>query len=533
MRSYWKQGTWLLVFCLLFFSAFSQEWPLKRKVIEKKQIGKVFRPVQLFTFTGNKVNARGTYQELRIDTTILMQLAMERPEAIRLTVQVSAKESITCDLIVADFGNTRITTNRTQILPDISTPVCYHGIVAGESGKNSVMLTLNKDYFAFTASFNDKIIQLSKLDEDAPSSLRMYNSEQITFPAQPLLNCGTLKKPSLQAINAMQNSHRMAAPQDKCVYVFVECFDSLYLWRNNNIQETINYVYALFNNVATGYLNELINIKISTINVWTTIDPYRGDTRENALADLAAFYQDDFWGNICVGLDFSVKSTPGKGRSGIAGDIGRVKGEAPNSCAAYTAADHPFCYNDLNYNVNVANFPTGTNVTQQQVYLVMHEMGHLLGSSHTQWCGWVISTNPTVFGALDNCVPVENGPCSVISPPPSQTQGTIMSYCVGTGQSTNFNNGFGTQPGNVIRNFVDNNNCISNCPNCPSSITIGNTPVGVSHFEVSNTIIANGIVPAGSVSTFDAGTRITLSPGFRANNGAQLKVIINGCGGIR
>jgi hypothetical protein len=31
----------------------------------------------------------------------------------------------------------------------------------------------------------------------------------------------------------------------------------------------------------------------------------------------------------------------------------------------------------------------------------------------------------------------------------------------------------------------------------------------------------------------DAGTRVTLSPGFRANDGSKVQVYIEGCGGVR
>lgn len=508
----------------------SQDWPLKTKVQQQKQLQVPFKTVSAFSYRGSKqLNTRGRYEELDANQSELRELLLERPMAIQLKVPTGNGRELICELIKTDLGNVKVTENRTRSVTDIKTPLCYRGIVAGEKEKNNVLLTLNEDYFSFNASLGDRFIQLGKVDEGENNVFRLYNSKEVEFPASDF-QCGTNKEPSAMAKAAMYNTTAAPlAPQDKCIYVFVECFDSLYQWRNRSIQQTIDYVYALYNNVATGFLNEQLNVKISTINVWTTSDPYRGDTRENALADLAAYYQDDFWGNICVGLDYSIGQNPG--RSGIAGDIGRVKGEEPFSCPAYTVSDHPFCYNDLDYNVNVQNFPTGSNVTQQQVYLVMHEMGHLFGSSHTHWCGWLISTNPNTFGALDNCATVE-GTCAA-GPAPPASGGTIMSYCVGTGQFVNFNNGFGTLPGNAIRNFISNNNCVANCPSCPSTVSIGNIGTGVTHFEVSNTIFANGLVPSGSYATFDAGVRVTLSPGFRANGGARLKIIIDGCGGIR
>jgi hypothetical protein len=100
----------------------------------------------------------------------------------------------------------------------------------------------------------------------------------------------------------------------------------------------------------------------------------------------------------------------------------------------------------------------------------MHEMGHLLGSSHTQWCGWVISTGfPIVYGALDNCAPTEpafaNTTCPPGLPPPGG-KGTIMSYCNIGGPLVSFNRGFGEQPGNAVRNYIDKNSCFPSCLVC-------------------------------------------------------------------
>lgn len=460
----------LLVILLVTTSvASAQDWPVKSFVTNKKEANIRFVDVPAFKRTGTQtIRGRGVYEVLQLDAAFQKTLLAEQPDAIRFSLPISNTEIITCELVKFSIGNIKITTNDIDSTPqDIVTPLSYRGIVVNENRKHNVVLSVNKNHVSLFAALSNKVVQLTKADETNRLTYRLYNSARLQFPSQKI-NCGT-RKESSTPLGRMQNGlmqPRTMAVTDKCVNVFVECFDSLWRWQGASTQQTTDYVYELFGLVATGYANDSINILVSAINIWTTMDPYRQMSRDSALADLANRYKDNFWGNICVGLDYS---TTANGRSGLAGDIGRVKGMAPGACPAFVDdSTNQFCYNDMNYFGNYLNFPTGPNTQPEQTYLVMHEIGHLLGSPHTQWCGWVIGTNPTVMGALDHCAPVENGPCSNLTIP--SNAGTIMSYCNSAPDTVNYNNGFGPQPGTAIRNFVSNSTCIPTCFQCVSSL---------------------------------------------------------------
>ncbi len=449
---------------------YGQDWAVKKMVINKKATTIAFTTIPAFTITANKQLAkRGTYQQIQLSTSFTSQLMTQSPAAIRIAIPVSSTETMQCDLVKFDLGNIKFTENNDQVIEHIKPPLTYHGIVDGEQKRNNVVLTVNDDYISLIATLQDKTIQITKADETIKNSYRLYNSDKIQFP-KTAQDCGTTETPfTVPPSSQKLTSNSKITGGPKCVNVFVDCFDSLYYWRGSNTQQTINYVYELFNAVATGYANEQVTVQISGINVWTTADPYRGDTRENARDDLAANYKDNFWGNICVGLDYSTNAP----RSGVA-SIGIVKGLPVNTCQVYTVAKNEFAYCDLNYTTiaTVKDFPNGANTTGAAIYLVMHEIGHLLGSRHTHWCGWKLTSNPDTYGPIDNCAPAENGPCAAGAPPPANG-GTIMSYCLGNATASDFvsfNNGFGPLPGNAIRDYIANNACFPDCLSCVNLI---------------------------------------------------------------
>jgi hypothetical protein len=461
----------LLLSLAIAFSAHlhAQNWPLKQAVTNIKNAGKTFTPLSAFTLDGSKRTMQnGTWQPLHLSSTFINKVMADQPEAIQIVIPVSANKTIDCELVKVNPCITNFTENNKTFISQVIVPVMYQGVVKGKKEKNNVIFTVNNNYVSLLATHGDTTYQISKIENEGPAAYRLYNSTEVLFPSYRL-NCGTIDNAPPQTarnLSAARLPGQTTSATDKCILVYVDCFDSLYRWRNSNFQSTVNYVYDLFNLVIAGYKNDSLNLQVQTVNVWTTTDPYRTPNRETALTDLAFYRKDDFYGNICLGLDYS-----SLGRFGLASKIGKVKAVLPNSCAAFKESDSTgaFAYCDQNYGGNYQNFPTGPSITEAQVYQVMHEIGHLLGAHHTHWCGWLLSQNPDVYGAIDNCAPVEPVSAGSLCNPGTApvNGGTIMSYCNTAPAFVDYRNGFGTIPANTIKSFVASTPCIPDCYTCP------------------------------------------------------------------
>lgn len=260
-----------------------------------------------------------------------------------------------------------------------------------------------------------------------------------TLPAQNSFECG-FKEGSKYDLETSEPMSFETRDQGDCVRVYIEADNDLYRNKNSNVSTTENYVNGFFNIVSTLYDNENITVVISEIFVWTTNDPYRQNSSENALDDFTDMVT-NFNGDIA---------------HLVALDPGALGGIAWLSVLCNNSIKH--AYSDIN--ASYQGYPNYSWTTM----VVTHEIGHNIGSRHTHWCGWT-------GGALDNCYDTE-GSCQ--PGPPPVNGGTIMSYCHLTSHGINLANGFGQQPGNRIRNRVNVANCLSPCaPGCPTFVLNG------------------------------------------------------------
>lgn len=260
---------------------------------------------------------------------------------------------------------------------------------------------------------------------------------------QPI-SCGATER--MQIGNDTDHGKLSQRTAGDCVKVYIECDYALYQ-NKGSTTNVVNWITAVYNNVATLYANESINTTISEIFVWTTQDSYSKTNSVTALEQFKAA-RPTFNGNLA-----HLAALGGQNIGGVAWlDV---------LCSNYN-----YAYSNIYSSYN--SVPTYS----WTVEVMTHEMGHNLGSNHTQWCGWT-------GGAIDNCYTPE-GNCSP-GPPPTNG-GTIMSYCHLTSYGINFNNGFGPKPGDKIRARVAAVTCLSNT--CGSSCP---TPTGLNATNIQNT----------------------------------------------
>jgi hypothetical protein len=237
----------------------------------------------------------------------------------------------------------------------------------------------------------------------------------------------------------------------RCVTAYFEMDHQLFLENGSDVVQTNNWMVSVFNNVQTLFANEGITTALKSVFIWTTPDPYFG---ESSFDYLFQFFQQRpaFDGDVgqLVGIDEG-------GLGGVAMDV------------AGLCSDNNVSYADINIDFNEVPMFSWT------VQVITHELGHLLGSPHTHGCHW--NGNNTAIDGCGSTAGFEEGDCEIGPVPEPPAQGTIMSYChlipfVGVSLA----NGFGPQPAARILQHVNSSlclstDCINTCINTVAVIT--------------------------------------------------------------
>lgn len=361
-----------------------------------------------------------------IDAGILTSLYNEERDAMSLAIpyknEVLELELVQVNILATGFKVTSALNGQQPYTPG----VYYRGIIKGDPNSIVAISIFDNELFGVASSPTEGNINIGRNRKAgaAENEYLVYSDKDILVDYENS-GCATPEpegyEATFQELLHAEGSTRI----EKCPKVYLEADYDLYV-NKGSVTATSNYLTAIFNNAATIYANESVPIEISEIFVWDTNDGYSSASSFSALTDFrnnrAAFNGD---------IAHLIALDPG-GLGGVAYTINGL-------CNTYK-----YCYSDVNS--TYSDFPTYS----WTVMVITHEMGHLFGSYHTHSCNWV-------GGALDNCYYTEGG-CPA-GPAPTDG-GTIMSYCHLTAYGINFSNGFGEQPGDIIRNTISAAACI-------------------------------------------------------------------------
>ncbi len=313
----------------------------------------------------------------------------------------------------------------------------YSGKILGNDRSIAAFSMGSRGLSGFYADING-----NKLVEPVPGKSGvyvLYNDADLTEKSP--VGCATLD-------TGLQHSFSQAVAQGKLtstckvVKMYIECDYSLYQSYNGNTDELINFVFGLFNAASTIFSNDGINIQLSELFIWTRPDIYTSAPDASGAAiilsnRLSNEYRRGMLLNAEIGHLLSARNLNGGAATRIGMDDGCNQANG-NFTAAASGFLTPF-----------APFPSYSRT----VFLFSHETGHMIGSPHTQSCGWP-------GGAIDNCAQPE-GPCA---PGPAPVNGgTIMSYCQSTQYGVNFFNGFGPLPAALLKYEIERRSCLASC----------------------------------------------------------------------
>lgn len=420
------------------------------------------------------------YQLLHVDQAMLNSLASGDIPELSITILIDGAEE-TLQLIknnVVDAATvfSSLEGEGTKTPVDYNPGAYYYGVIKNHPHSVVGLSFFQNNVMGLISTENGNYVlgKTGSLSDDAPYIL--YNDKDML--QANTWSCGTQESngTSIPTID-MNLAHKgTGASSDQCVRVYIYIDYQMYLNMGSDATNTFNYATGLFNLVSTLYQNESISIAVSGMSVWITTDPFASaPTTLGMLKKFSTFTN-------TYGFDGSIAHLL-SGRN-LNGGIAYLDVLCCTTCfdtVGRTAVS-------TSLTTSITPLPTYS----WNVNCVTHEIGHNLGSPHTHACAW--NNNNT---AIDACGPyygyllgitpqiLFEGPGSCGSGyMPTAEGGTIMSYCHLGPAGIKFSNGFGPQPGDLIRGRVANAACLLQCDRrCPLNVTF---PTGLFSFTYYN-----------------------------------------------
>jgi hypothetical protein len=418
-------------------------------VQHSKQKGEQFQTSQLFNIYEGRISlgeeAPLEYDLYELDRQALQQAISEKPSTMNFALPTANRGLVEVELVRVDLFSDEfaVIESHTNAPAKVERGVHYRGLIKGQPNSIAALSIFDNDVMGMFSSNQGNFV-MGKLQGNRHQDKFIFYRDQDILSNLPL-DCSMPDdgKPYSSADLAPNPGNRALSD---CVQLYFETDYDIYQDKGST-QNVTNFVTGLYNQVATLYANESINTEISDIFVWTSSSPYSSSSSSGMLSDFQN-YRNSWNGDLAQLLSYQASGGIAAGFSGL-------------------------CNSNRDNSMSFSNIQSTYSTVPTyswSVMVVTHEFGHLWGSRHTHACVW--NGNNT---AIDGCAGQTEGSCSLPGYPSGG--GTIMSYCHLQSVGINFNNGFGTQPGNVIRNRTSNASCLQSCggptPTCSDGIQNG------------------------------------------------------------
>lgn len=457
-KNFIRQLFYFSAFCL-FFSSYGAAQIINKKdhtnnitVIEPKLTK--FNPLEFVqTIKPQSLTAKyKQFNELKIGQSALSDIVQVAPSIFEMDFPISAHQVITFQL-----HKVKILTDDFKIglndKGDLKTPidlgVHYQGF--GEINGKKVICAFSFFKNKIEGVLDYEKISITSLKINEPGKAIMFRSAD--YIGEEPLGCGMLDDNNNHAPQDLSPS--LETRETKCTEIWWESNFNVYTFQGSSVQNTIIFNLSLFNAYHQIYSNESVKVLLHHLEIWTSTSPYPDpsdpgvDDRDEVLNSFVA-YRESSWTGDLAGLVTQLNI--GGLAAGFSGLCNSDRSES--MCISGLSGGGIGTYPNYAFNV----------------YITCHEFGHLFGSRHTHACVW--NGNST---AIDGCSGFTEGGCALPSSPSGG--GTIMSYCWNS-VGIDFTQGFGPQPGALIRNNVNAAPCLTSC--CLAGFTpsiVTNTPL--------------------------------------------------------
>lgn len=419
-----------------FVSARSGQVAERIQALQAK--GVQFVPTRLFNVVPDDAGIAQRWQGALREATVV------RPDAGRLTALLSnAPEFMALELptvegtIIIDLVRTTITTDDFTVIAASGARISdipgihFRGMVRGRVGSWAAISVFNGEVMGLINDGRDEHV-LGRFEDRRDDLHVFYNTRDLRRRSGAV--CATPDE------GEPYRPDQLAEPAGdrtiRCVRYYWEVNYNIFQDKGN-LANTTSYITGLFNQTATLFDNDGIDVTLSELFIWDVPSPYTQTTSGELLTQFGVT-RTSFNGDMAHLLGFN-------GGGGVAW-VGTICSSETRLRMAYSGIYSTF-----------SNVPTYS----WSVEVVSHEQGHNLGSRHTHACAW--NGNGT---AIDGCGPAAGyteGTCTQGLLPDPSVGGTVMSYCHLTGSGINFNNGFGPQPATVMINAVNGASCLGIC----------------------------------------------------------------------